>query len=120
VRVVIADDSSIPRDILRQVMKAAGYEVVAACANGAEALDAAKRLKPDAVVVDISMPVMNGDVCAKRAIAEITPRPKVVVCSSAGQDAIRKPLQALGIRFVSKPYNKDRFLSDLQAALAEE
>jgi len=116
VRAVIADDSSLPRDILRQVLTKAGYQILAACANGQQVIDAVAADPPDFVVLDVSMPVLTGDAAA-RIIRERFPKVRVIMASSAGQDAIRKPLEAIGCAFVSKPYNKDQFLKALVAHL---
>jgi response regulator NasT len=113
---VVADDSSLPRDILRQVLTNAGHTVVAAVENGALAVEACRKFKPDAAVLDVSMPVLNGDEAAKMIVAQKTAR-HVIVVSSAGMDSVIQKLAAIGVRFVSKPYNKHQFLAALNEVL---
>lgn len=61
IRVLIADDHAVVREGIRHVLSAdEGFEVIAEAANGAEAVDFAQRLCPDAIVVDLTMPVMGG------------------------------------------------------------
>jgi len=61
VRVLIADDHSIIRRIVRSTLQAnPRFEVCGEAENGAEAIEEAKKLKPDVVVLDVSMPVLNG------------------------------------------------------------
>ncbi|MGC2496436.1 MAG: response regulator, partial [Acidobacteriaceae bacterium] len=61
VRVLVADDSAVMRSLLRMVLEPQpNLEIVAAAANGGEALAAFERLNPDLVLLDIEMPGMNG------------------------------------------------------------
>ncbi len=63
-RLLIADDDSAIRAMIRHFLEA--YEIVGEAANGAEAVEAAERLQPDIILLDISMPVMSGFVAARR------------------------------------------------------
>ena len=58
--VVIADDQEIIRSGLRMVLESQGIDVIGEAANGVEAVEAARRLRPDVVLMDIRMPVVNG------------------------------------------------------------
>ena len=64
-RILVADDDLDNRTIVREVLEAAGYDVLMAT-NGEEALEAACREKPDVLILDLSMPKMNGWEVAKR------------------------------------------------------
>lgn len=75
---VIADDDEAMRYLLRRLMR--GYEVVGEAANGQEAVAAVKRLSPDVVLMDVSMPVMNGFEAA-RAILEHRPEVHIIFVS---------------------------------------
>ena len=59
-KILIVDDSRTSRKILREVLEEAGHEIVGEAANGEEGIIMYKELKPDAVTMDITMPVMNG------------------------------------------------------------
>jgi two-component system chemotaxis response regulator CheB len=103
IRVLIADDSSLARSLLRSFLEAErDMEVVGEAANGREAIELARELKPDLITMDIEMPVMNG----MEAIEEIMcskATPILVVSSVA--DA-RNALDAVGrgaLEVVSKP-----------------
>jgi two-component system chemotaxis response regulator CheY len=102
-RCVIADDVDIPRKICRRILRNLGHETVGEAANGAEAVDLCARLRPDLVLLDISMPVLNGADAAQAILAAGTAR-YVVMVSSNSQEAIAGPLIARGARFVTKPY----------------
>src|SRR5205807_8475541 len=64
-RIVIADDEPIIRLDLRKMLEDVGYEVVAEAGDGAKAVDSARNLQPDIVILDIKMPNMDGIDAAK-------------------------------------------------------
>jgi DNA-binding NarL/FixJ family response regulator len=81
ITVIVADDHTVLRDGLRYLLEAQGdIQIVGMAANGQEALDQAIQYCPDVVVMDISMPVMNGIEATKR-ICESCKETKVVVLS---------------------------------------
>ena len=59
-KIVIADNESIIRMDLKEMLEEAGHEVVGECFNGLKAIELTQRLKPDLVIMDIKMPVMDG------------------------------------------------------------
>jgi DNA-binding NarL/FixJ family response regulator len=91
IRVVIADDHRMFAEALAAILGGDGrIEVVAFAANGREAVDAARATRPDVVLMDISMPVMDG-IAAAEAIRDADGGTKVVMLtgSSAAQDIAR-------------------------------
>jgi DNA-binding NarL/FixJ family response regulator len=81
IRVIVADDHTVLRDGLRYLLEAQGdIEIVGMAANGQEALDQAMLNCPDVILMDISMPVMNG-IEATRHICEICAHTKVAILS---------------------------------------
>jgi len=85
-RVLIADDHALFRDGLRSLLEARGVEVVGEAANGTEAVEMARRERPDAVLMDLSMPIMGG-LAATRLISAELPDVKVVVLTASEDDA---------------------------------
>lgn len=96
VRVLIVDDAAAVRRLLRALLGGAdGVEVVGEAANGAEAVELARRLRPDVVLMDVVMPVMDG-VAATAAIVDALPGVRVLGLSISGDDATAAAMAAAG------------------------
>lgn len=85
-RILIADDHALFRDGLRSLLTAQGHEVVGEAKNGREALLLARDRKPDLVLMDLSMPELNGLEATKLISAEV-PEVKVVMLTASEDDA---------------------------------
>jgi len=85
-RVVIADDHPLFRDGLRSLLEARGIDVLGEARNGREAVDQAKRLGPDVVLMDLARPEVNG-LAATRLISAELPSVKVVILTASEDDA---------------------------------
>lgn len=79
-RVLISDDHRLLREGLKSLLQKSGFEVVAEAEDGRSALKLAKKLTPDIVILDISMPILNGIEAAKQLSREV-PQAKVIVMS---------------------------------------
>jgi DNA-binding NarL/FixJ family response regulator len=84
--ILIADDHSLFRDSLRSLLDAHGVTVVGEARNGREAVELARRLSPDVVLMDLTMPEMDG-LAATRLISAEMPQVKVVVLTASDEDA---------------------------------
>ena len=85
-RILIADDHTLFRDSLRSLLEAHDVEVVGEAENGEQAIQLAWQLKPDVVLMDLSMPVVDGMEATKRLAAEL-PEVKVVILTASDDDA---------------------------------
>lgn len=92
IRILLADDHQILREGIRRGFEAAGHEIVGEAANGAEAVEMALELHPEIVLMDLSMPVMDG-VTATEKITEQLPDTQVVVLTM--HDDVNRTRQAL-------------------------
>jgi DNA-binding NarL/FixJ family response regulator len=86
VRILIADDHALFRDGLRSLLATQNHEVIAEARNGREAVELAEQLKPDLVLMDLSMPEMDG-LTATRTLTADAPDIKVVILTASDDDA---------------------------------
>jgi DNA-binding NarL/FixJ family response regulator len=86
VRILIADDHPLFRDGLRSLLMAEGHEVVGEAKNGREAVDLARSIKPDLVLMDLQMPEVNG-LAATRLLTAEMPEVKVVILTASEEEA---------------------------------
>lgn len=119
-RVLLADDHQILRDGIRRGLEAAGEEIVGEANNGEEAVALARETVPDMVVMDLSMPVLDG-VEATRRITEELPSVKVIVLSMHDDPArTRAALEAGAIGYLTKGTSFADVLDTLRRAMAGE
>ena len=86
VRVVVADDQALVRTGFRMILTADGIEVVAEAATGAEAIDAVRRTRPDVVLMDIRMPVLDGLEATRRILAADADGPRILMLTTFDVD----------------------------------
>ena len=82
-RILVVDDSEAVRDVIRTFLENTGFEVCGEAADGLEAIEQAKKLKPNLIVLDLSMPGMNG-VEAAATLRKVMPEVPVVVLTMYG------------------------------------
>jgi len=95
VRIMIADDHEAIRRGLRSALTAAGWEVCADVMNGKDAVEKAAELKPDLIILDISMPVMGG-LDAARLIRKADPSAKIVIFTMHESQQIKDEISRIG------------------------
>jgi DNA-binding NarL/FixJ family response regulator len=119
IRILIADDHSVVRQGLRMFLALdSELEVVGEATNGAEALRMAHELKPDVVLMDLLMPVMDG-IAATRAIRRELPDTEVIALTSVLEDkAIFGAVQAGAIGYLLKDTQADELCRSIKSAAA--
>jgi two-component system chemotaxis response regulator CheY len=119
-RVLIADDASFMRQMIREIIEPEGYEVVGEATDGVEAVEQYKQLQPDLVTMDIVMPKRSGIDAVKGILAEY-PGACVVMCSALGQETlVMEALQAGASDFIVKPFKPDSVVATLRKVLEKE
>ena len=119
-RILLADDHKLFRSSLRSLLEARDLEVVGEANNGREAIDLATALKPDLVLMDLSMPVLNG-IEATRLLTAAMPEIKVVVLTASMEDEdLFDALRAGAHGYLLKSLEADSFFDFLDRALAGE
>ena len=116
-RVMLVDDTSFMRMMLKNILVGSGYEVIGEAENGAKAVEQYKALKPDLVIMDIIMPEMGG-IDAVREIMKVNPSAKILMCSSMGQQSlVVEAIQAGAKDFIVKPFQPSNVLEAVKKAL---
>jgi DNA-binding NarL/FixJ family response regulator len=118
VSVVVVEDHGSLRDALVHALSdTAGFEVVGSCADGATAVDLVLRMRPDVVVMDLRLPVMDGADATTR-ILEIWPRARILIHTSAADSPRARTAMAYGaVATVAKAISLDPLIEAIcQAA----
>lgn len=119
-RILLADDHNLFRTSLRSLLKTRDIEVVGEASDGKAAVEMAERLRPDLVLMDISMPVMNG-IEATRLLREKVPEVRVVILTaSIEEEFLFEALRVGAHGYLLKDLQADSFFSLLDRALAGE
>lgn len=116
-RIVIADDASFMRMMIRDILTANGYEVVAEADNGAAVVERYNEFKPDLIIMDLTMPEVDG-IRAIKAIKKIDNEARIIVCSAMGQQAmVIESIRAGARDFIVKPFQAERVLEAVRKAI---
>ncbi len=116
-KILLVDDASFMRMMLKNILVGAGYEVAGEAENGAKAIEQFKSLKPDLVIMDIIMPEMGG-IDAVREIVKAQPGAKILMCSSMGQQSlVVEAIQAGAKDFIVKPFQPSNVLEAVKKVL---
>ena len=113
-KILITDDALFMRVTLKNILTQNGYEVAGEASNGQEAVEKYAELHPDLVLMDITMPIMDG-ITACRAIKAGYPDANVVMCTAMGQkNMVIEAIQAGAKDFIVKPFQPGRVLESVQ------
>lgn len=116
-KVLIVDDAAFMRMMIKDILTKNGYEVSAEAENGLKAVEKYKEDKPDLVIMDITMPEMDGIESVKR-IKSVDPNATIIMCSAMGQQAmVIEAIQAGAKDFIVKPFQADRVIEAVKKAV---
>ena len=116
-KIMVVDDAAFMRMTIKNCLSKAGYDSLIEAADGQIALETYQNEKPDLVIMDITMPNMNG-IQALEAIKTLDPSAKIVMCSAMGQEAMVIDAIKLGAAdFIVKPFQSDRILDTVSRIL---
>jgi two-component system chemotaxis response regulator CheY len=111
IRVLVVDDLPFMREAIRDILQTAGIHVAGEAENGKQMIYRYAALEPDVVLLDITMPVMDG-ITALRKLLRFDPKARVVMCSALGeQSMILKAIQIGAKDFIVKPFKSQRVVS---------
>lgn len=108
--ILIVDDAAFMRMMIKDILTKNGYEVAGEAENGAKAVEKYSETKPDLVLMDITMPEMDG-IQALKKIKESDASASVIMCSAMGQQAmVIEAIQSGAKDFIVKPFQAERVL----------
>jgi AmiR/NasT family two-component response regulator len=116
-RILVAEDETIIRLDLKDLLERAGFEVCAEARDGEEAVALAAQEKPDLAVLDVKMPRLDGIEAARRIIAE-RPIPIVMLTAYGQDDLVARAVEAGVFGYLVKPFREDDLLPAIRAARA--
>jgi response regulator NasT len=116
-RVIIADDESLIRMDLREMLTNLGYLVVGEVADGRSAVNQARELRPDIVIMDIKMPDMDGIEAAK-ILTEERVAPVVLLSAYSQRELVDRAREAGVVAYLVKPYREEELTPAVEVALA--
>lgn len=117
VRIVVAEDETIIRLDIVETLRGQGYEVVGEADNGQRAVELVEEYKPDLVLMDISMPVMDG-ISATRQISERSLAPVVILTAFSQRDLIDQATEAGAMSYIVKPFSETDLVPAIELAKA--
>ena len=116
-RVLVADDASFMRQMIREIVEEEGHEVVAEASDGIEAVECFREHHPDLVTMDIVMPRRSG-IDAVKGIRELDAGATIVMCSALGQESlVAEAMDAGAADFIVKPFKPDEVAKTLAKVL---
>lgn len=115
--ILICDDAAFMRMMIKDILTKNGYNVVGEAENGAKGVEKYNELKPDLVLMDITMPELDG-IQALKKIKEMDSSATVIMCSAMGQQAmVIESIQAGAKDFIVKPFQADRVLEAVKKVI---
>lgn len=116
-KILIVDDAAFMRMMIKDIITKNGFELAGEAENGVIALERYKETSPDLVILDITMPEMDG-LTALKEIKKIDSTANVIMCSAMGQQAmVIESIQAGAKDFIVKPFQADRVLEAIKKAV---
>jgi two-component system chemotaxis response regulator CheY len=115
--ILVADDLKFIKLVLRELLEKAGFRVVGEASNGQEAVELYQDKRPDVVLMDITMPKMDG-LAALKQILKVDPEAKIIMCSALGQQSLIVQALQLGAKdFIVKPFREERVVAAIKKTL---
>jgi len=116
-RVLIAEDEALIRLDLKEMLEEEGYDVVGEAGDGRTAVDLAEQLRPELVILDVKMPVLDG-IAAAEQIARQRIAPIVILTAFSQRDLVERAREAGAMAYLVKPFQKKDLLPTIEMALS--
>ena len=115
--VVIAEDEVLIRMDLAEMLVEEGYDVVGQAGDGARAIELAEELRPDLVILDVKMPVLDG-ISAAEAIARQRIAPVIVLTAFSQRELVERARDAGAMAYLVKPFSQSDLVPAIEMALS--
>jgi AmiR/NasT family two-component response regulator len=115
--VVIAEDETLIRMDLAEMLTEEGYDVVGQAGDGAKAIELAEELTPDLVILDVKMPVLDG-IAAAESIAGKRIAPVVILTAFSQRDLVERARDAGAMAYLVKPFTKSDLVPAIEMAVS--
>ncbi|PRH78806.1 response regulator [Streptomyces solincola] len=116
-RVVIAEDEALIRMDLKEMLEEEGYTVVGEAGDGARAVELAQELRPDLVILDVKMPVLDGISAAERIAGESI-APVLMLTAFSQRDLVERARDAGAMAYLVKPFSKSDVVPAIEMAVS--
>ena len=115
--ILIVDDAAFMRMMIKDILSKNGYNVAGEAENGIKAVEKFSELRPDLVIMDITMPEMDG-IQAVKKIKEVDAASNIIMCSAMGQQAmVIESIQAGAKDFIVKPFQAERVIEAVKKVI---
>jgi AmiR/NasT family two-component response regulator len=114
-RVLVAEDEALIRLDLKEMLQEEGYDVVGEATDGEQAVRLAQELKPDLVILDVKMPVLDGISAAEQIVAERI-APVVMLTAFSQRELVERAVDAGAMAYLVKPFAKSDLLPTIEVA----
>lgn len=117
-KVLVIDDSPFISKAVKKAVEPEGFEVVGQAFNGQEGLEMISRYQPEIIILDVTMPVMDGLETAEH-IYRKNPNAKVIMLSAMGDEKLVESAKRIGVkRFLNKPFKGEEMVSAIKDLLS--
>jgi len=115
--VLVAEDEALIRLDLKEMLQEEGYDVVGEAGDGEQAVRLAEELKPDLVILDVKMPVLDGISAAEQIVAKRI-APVVMLTAFSQRDLVERAVEAGAMAYLVKPFAKSDLLPTIEVAVS--
>jgi len=116
-KILLVDDAAFMRMMIKDILVKGGFSVCGEAVDGVDAIEKYKTLQPDLVIMDITMPNMNG-LDSLKAIKKDYPQAKIIMCSAMGQESyVLEAIKSGASEFIVKPFQSDRVIAAVTRVL---
>src|SRR5438445_5126339 len=116
-RVLVAEDEALIRLDLKEMLEEEGYDVVGEAADGEQAVRLADELKPDLVILDVKMPVLDGISAAEQIVGKRI-APVVMLTAFSQRDLVERAVEAGAMAYLVKPFAKSDLVPTIEVAVS--